>query len=145
MSDDQTRDWAAELNRRSAGTMIAAHGSRFVEVSPERAVVELRFKPELTQMTGRFHAAPSSTSLDEGRARIASAHAMAGGDWDPQKFPLTVQLSANLIRNTSQGTLVAEALPIHKGRTMVVVQSTVKDEQGRLLATVTATQLVSAR
>ena len=64
---------------------------------------------------------------------------MAGGDWDPRKFPLTVQLSANLIRNTSQGTLVAEALPIHKGRTMVVVvQSTV-------LATVTATQLVSAR
>lgn len=144
MSNDQ-RDWAEEFNRRSAGTMIAAHGSRFVQVSSERAVVELRFKPELTQMTGLFHAGAIISLADEACTAVASAHAMAGGNWDPAKFPLTVQLSANLIRNTGRGTLIAEALPIHKGRTTVVVQSTVKDEQGRLLATVTATQLVLAR
>jgi uncharacterized protein (TIGR00369 family) len=144
MSGDQP-NWADEFNRRSAGTMIAAHGTRFVEVSSERAVVELHFKPELTQMTGLFHAGAIISLADEACTAVASAHAMKGGDWDPEKFPLTVQLSANLIRNTSGGTLVAEALPIHKGRTTVVVQSTVKDEQGRLLATVTATQIVPGR
>jgi 1,4-dihydroxy-2-naphthoyl-CoA hydrolase len=143
MSD--RRDWADEFNRRSAGTMIAAHGTRFVEVSPERAVVELHFKPDLTQMTGLFHAGAIISLADEACTAVASAHAMRDGDWDPQKFPLTVQLSANLIRNTGRGMLVAEALPIHKGRTTVVVQSTVKDEQGRLLATVTATQIVPGR
>ena len=144
MSND-TQDWAREFNRRGAGTMIAAHGSRFIEVSTDRAVVELRFKPELTQLTGLFHAGAIISLADEACTALASAHAMKDGGWDPGKFPLTIQLSANLIRNTTHGTLIAEALPIHKGRTTVVVQSTVKDEHGRLLATVTATQIVSAR
>ena len=138
------RDWTEEFNRRIAGTMIAAHGTRFVQVSAERAVLELDFKPELTQMTGLFHAGAIISLADEACTALASAHAMADG-WDPTRFPLTVQLSANLIRNVDRGTLTAEALPIHQGRTTVVVQSTVKDDRGRLLATVTATQIVPGR
>jgi uncharacterized protein (TIGR00369 family) len=137
-------DWAEEFNRRIAGTMIAAHGTRFVQVSAERAVLELDFKPELTQMTGLFHAGAIISLADEACTALASAHAMADG-WDPTRFPLTVQLSANLIRNVDRGTLTAEALPIHQGRTTMVVQSTVKDDRGRLLATVTATQIVPGR
>jgi 1,4-dihydroxy-2-naphthoyl-CoA hydrolase len=138
------RDWAGEFNRRIAGTMIAAHGTRFVEVSADRAVLELDFKPELAQMTGVFHAGAIISLADEACTALASVRAMAGG-WDPARFPLTVQLSANLIRNIDRGTLTAEALPIHQGRSTVVVQSTVKDERGRLLATVTATQIVPGR
>jgi 1,4-dihydroxy-2-naphthoyl-CoA hydrolase len=141
----EDRNWAREFNRRSAGTMIASHGTRFVQVSAERAVLELDFKPELTQMTGLFHAGAIISLADEACTALASAHAMGDGGWDARKFPLTVQLSANLIRNADRGTLTAEALPVHRGRTTVVVQSTVKDEQGRLLATVTATQIVPSR
>jgi len=135
------RDWAEEFNRRIAGTMIAAHGTRFVRVSAERAVLELDFKPELTQMTGLFHAGAIISLADEACTALASARAMTDG-WDPNRFPLTVQLSANLVRNVDRGTLTAEALPIHQGRTTMVVQSTVRDDRGRLLATVTATQIV---
>ena len=138
-------DWAREFNKRIAGTMIGSHGTRFVQVSAERAVLELDFKPELTQMTGLFHAGAIISLADEACTALASAHAMGDAGWEPGKFPLTVQLSANLIRNTDRGTITAEALPIHKGRTTVVVQSTVKDEGGRLLATVTATQIVPSR
>ena len=138
----EERDWTGEFNRRVTGTMIAAHGTRFVHVSAERAVLELDFKPGLTQLTGLFHAGAIISLADEACTALASAHAMGDGGWDPEKFPLTVQLSANLIRNSSRGTLTAEARPIHKGRTTVVIQSTVKDEQGRLLATVTATQII---
>jgi uncharacterized protein (TIGR00369 family) len=136
------RDWTEEFNRRIAGTMIAAHGTRFVKVSAEHAVLELDFKPELTQMTGLFHAGAIISLADEACTALASAHVMGDDGWDPRKFPLTVQLSANLIRNSHRGTLTAEARPIHKGRTTVVIQSTVKDGEGRLLATVTATQIV---
>ncbi len=139
------RNWAQEFNERSAGTMIASHGTRFVEVSAERAVLELPFKPELTQMTGLFHAGAIISLADEACTALASAHAMRESGWDARKFPLTVQLSANLIRNADRGTLIAEALPVHRGRTTVVVQSTVKDADGRLLATVTATQIVPSR
>jgi 1,4-dihydroxy-2-naphthoyl-CoA hydrolase len=141
----EERDWAQEFNRRIAGTMIASHGTRFLQVSADRAVVELDFKPELTQMTGLFHAGAIISLADEACTALASAHAMGDGGWDPRKFPLTVQLSASLIRNSNRGTLTAEALPIHTGRTIMVVQSTVKDAEGRLLATVTATQVLPRR
>jgi 1,4-dihydroxy-2-naphthoyl-CoA hydrolase len=141
----EERDWAREFNRRVAGTMIASHGTRFVQVSADRAVVELDWKPELTQMTGLFHAGAIISLADEACTALASVHAMGHGGWDPAKFPLTIQLSASLIRNTDRGTLTAEARPIHTGRTTMVVQSTVKDAGGRLLATVTATQVVPGR
>jgi uncharacterized protein (TIGR00369 family) len=140
MSDEG--GWAREFNRRIAGTMIAAHGTRFLVVSAERAVLELDFKPELAQMTGLFHAGAIISLADEACTALASAHVMGEAGWSPAKFPLTIQLSANLVRNTDRGTITAEARPLHKGRSTLVVESTVTDDQGRLLATVTATQLV---
>jgi uncharacterized protein (TIGR00369 family) len=131
-------DWAQEFNRRRGNTMIASHGTRFVEVSPARAVVELDHRPDLTQLTGLFHAGAIIALADEACTALASAHTMRDG-WDPARFPLTVQLSANMIRNTDRGRIVAEALPLHAGRTTAVVQSTVRDDAGRILAAVTAT------
>lgn len=137
------RDWAEEFNRRAGGTMIASHGTRFVEVSSERAVLELQHRPDLTQLTGQFHAGAIIALADEACTAVASAHTMREG-WDPARFPLTVQLSANLVRNTDRGRIVAEAVPLHKGRTTAVVQSTVVDDAGRLLAAVTATLVLPA-
>jgi uncharacterized protein (TIGR00369 family) len=131
-------DWAGEFTRRIAGTMIASHGTRFLEVTRDRAVLALDHKPDLTQMTGLFHAGAIIALADEACTALASAHTMQEG-WDPKRFPLTVQLSANLIGNTHRGAIVAEAVALHKGRTTAVVQSTVKDDAGRLLAAVTAT------
>ena len=136
------RDWASEFTARIAGTMIAAHETRFVEITAERAVLELDFKPGLSQMTGVFHAGAIISLADEACTALAAAHAMGDGGWNPARFPLTVQLSANLLRNTNRGTLRAEATAVHKGRTTVVVKSTVTDSEGRLIATVTTTHIV---
>ena len=138
-------EWIAEFNRRAAGTMIAAHGTRFKEVTPQRAVLELDFRPDLAQPTGLFHAGALISLADEAATGLAVAHAMPDGGWDPAKFPLTVQLSANLIRNTNRGTIRAEATPLHMGKTTMVIQSRITDEAGRLLALVTATLIVPGR
>jgi uncharacterized protein (TIGR00369 family) len=63
-------------------------------------------------------------------------------DFKPELFPLTIQLSVNLIRNTDQGVITAEAHIIHRGRTTMVIEVKVQDEQARLLATVVVTVLV---
>ena len=136
------KQWADEFNARISGTMIAAHGTRFLEVSEQRALLELSFKPELTQMTGLFHAGAIISLADEACTALAAVHAMGDGEWDPAKFPLTIQLSANLIRNTDRGKLIAEATPIHKGKTTVIIHTMVKDADGHLLAIVTATLIV---
>ncbi len=136
---------AERLNERAKGTNIEVRGTRFLEVSGARAVAELAFRPDLTQLTGLFHGGVIVSLADE-TATACSMHAvMPDGTWDPGKFPLTIQLSANLIRNTNAGKLIAEAVPLHKGRASMVIQTTVRDDDGRVIAVVTATQLVLHR
>jgi 1,4-dihydroxy-2-naphthoyl-CoA hydrolase len=136
---------AERLNERAKGTNIEARGTRFVHVSAERAVAELTFRPDLAQLTGLFHGGVILSLADETATACSLATLMPDGTWDPRKFPLTIQLSANLIRNTSAGKLIAEAIPVHRGRTSMVMQTTVRDEQGRVMAVVTATLLVVNR
>jgi uncharacterized protein (TIGR00369 family) len=50
-------------------------------------------------------------------------------------------MSANLIRNTNHGTLVAEAEIVHRGRTTLVVDVRVSDAERRLIAKSVATLL----
>jgi uncharacterized protein (TIGR00369 family) len=136
---------AERLNARAQGTNIAARGTRFVEVSAERAVAELAFRPDLAQLTGLFHGGVILSLADETATACGLATVMPDGVWEPAKFPLTIQLSANLIRNTNAGKLIAEAVPLHRGRTSMVMQTTVRDEQGRVMAVVTATLLILNR
>jgi 1,4-dihydroxy-2-naphthoyl-CoA hydrolase len=136
---------AERLNERAKGTNVEARGTRFVEVSAERAVAELAFRPDLTQLTGLFHGGVILSLADETATACSMASVMPDGAWDPAQFPLTIQLSANLIRNTNAGKLIAEAVPLHRGRTSIVMQTTVRDEQGRVMAVVTATLLVLDR
>ena len=136
---------AERLNARARGTNLEARGTRFIEVSAERAIAELRFRPDLAQLTGLFHGGVILSLADETATACALATVMPDGEWDPGKFPLTIQLSANLIRNTNTGKLIAEAVPVHKGRTSMVLQTTVRDPQGRVMAVVTATLLMLNR
>ncbi|MBI3326205.1 MAG: PaaI family thioesterase [Nitrospinae bacterium] len=136
---------AERLNERARGTNIAARGTRLLEVSGEKAVAELRFRPDLTQLTGVFHAGVILSLADETATACSMYAAMPDGTWDPERFPMTIQLSANLIRNTNTGKLIAEAVPLHKGRSSMVIQTTVRDENGRVIAVVTVTQLVLNR
>jgi 1,4-dihydroxy-2-naphthoyl-CoA hydrolase len=136
---------AERLNERAKGTNVEARGTHFIEVSAERAVAELAFRPDLAQLTGLFHAGVILSLADETATACSMANVMPDDTWDPAKFPLTIQLSANLIRNTNTGKLIAEAIPLHRGRTSMVMQTTVRDEQGRVMAVVNATLLVLDR
>ena len=136
---------AERLNERAKGTNVEARGTHFLEVSAERAVAELAFRPDLAQLTGLFHGGVILSLADETATACSVASVMPDGTWDPARFPLTIQLSANLIRNTNTGKLIAEAVPLHRGRTSMVMQTTVRDEQGRVMALITATLLILDR
>jgi uncharacterized protein (TIGR00369 family) len=126
------------------GTMIESHGTRFVSVGSGRAVAQLDFKPALAQLTGRFHAGAIVAFADETATCAAMWETNPSGELRPELFPLTLQLSVNLIRNADHGTLTAEAQIVHRGRTTVVVDVEVFDEQRRLVAKLAATQLAPA-
>ena len=57
----------------------------------------------------------------------------------------TLESKTNFIGGAPLGSrVVGESVPVHKGRTTVVCQTTVRNEAGKLVALVTQTQLVIA-
>jgi uncharacterized protein (TIGR00369 family) len=134
--------FARQLNTQKLGTMIDAHGTEFLHAGEGYAKARLAFKPSLTQLTGLFHAGAIIALADETATVAAMWEINPTADFKPEQFPLTIQLSVNLIRNTNQGTITAEAHIVHRGRTTMVIEVKVRDEQERLLATVVVTALV---
>ena len=135
-------EFTQKLNEWSRGTMIESHGTRFLSIGEGRARAQLTFKPTLTQLTGLFHAGAIIALADETATAAAMWETNPTAELRPELFPLTLQLSINLIRNTNRGTLTAEAEIVHRGRTTLVIDVRVSDDQGRLVAKLTATQLV---
>jgi 1,4-dihydroxy-2-naphthoyl-CoA hydrolase len=138
-------EFVRKLNTEwSRGTMIESHGTHFVSVGAGRAVARLEFQPSLTQLTGRFHAGAIVALADETATAAAMWATNPSAELRPERFPLSLQLSINLMGNTDHGTLTAEAEIVHRGRTTLVVEVRVLDDRRRLIATLVATQLAPA-
>lgn len=135
-------DFLEVLRRRARGTMLEMSDITFHSVTDGRVLASMPFRSGLAQLTGLFHAGALLTLADSA-ATVACLYAVDPTGADPQaSFPLAVQISANLIGNVGAGTVTAEANLVHRGRTTMVAQTTVRDEQGRLLLLVTSTHLV---
>ncbi len=87
--------FAQKINEWGRGTMIERHGTRFVTAGKGRAVAQIDFKPELTQLTGRFHAGAIVALADEAATAAAMWETNPTGDFRPELFPLSLQLSVN--------------------------------------------------
>src|SRR5438132_5371631 len=119
--------FAQKINEWGRGTMIERHGTRFLTAGKGRAVAQVDFKPSLSQLTGRFHAGAIVALADETATAAAMWETNPTGVLRPELFPLTLQLSVNLIGNTGAGTIRAEAQIVHRGRTTLVIEVKVRD------------------
>ncbi|MBN1857378.1 MAG: PaaI family thioesterase [Dehalococcoidia bacterium] len=136
VSSETIARWQASFE----GTMIGLVGFTIVSASREKVVAEMPYGAHLRQVTGLFHAGAILTLADSTATALANLHTQASADdFDPACFPLTVQLSANFIRNAQTDKLVATAVPVHIGRRTLVVRTDVCDADGRLFATATNT------
>jgi uncharacterized protein (TIGR00369 family) len=137
--DEWYEAWKRRL-QEGGGNIILALGLRPVEESDERVVMEMPMSANVRQGTGVF-AAGALMQLADVAATIVCQRAAGSTPEDPRPFPLSVQISMNLLRNTDQGKAIAESRIVHRGRTMTVVESKVRDEGGRLLCVVTSTHV----
>jgi uncharacterized protein (TIGR00369 family) len=58
-------------------------------------------------------------------------------------FPLAINLNANLIGNRKEGTFIAQAKYVKKGKSVSIVRTTVTDKSGSLIAEITTTHVSS--
>jgi len=142
--DDEWYEAWKHRMQEGGGNIILALGLRPVEESDERVVMEMPMSANVRQGTGVF-AAGALMQLADVAATIVCQRSSGSTPEDPKPFPLSVQISVNLLRNTDRGKAIAESRIVHRGRTMTVVESKVHDDAGRLLCIVTSTHVAPGR
>lgn len=112
-------------------------GVRLVRYGRDEVVAELEVTPELGNRNGVLHGGAIMAFADNLGGTAASLNLPEGAG------TTTVESKTNFFRAVPIGTTVrGTCVPLHRGRTTSVWQTSVHDEQGRLAAVVTQTQLV---
>jgi acyl-coenzyme A thioesterase PaaI-like protein len=70
--------------------VIGSRGTRFLSAGRGRAVAQLTFKPELTQLTGPCHAGAIIALADETATAAAMWETNPTGELRPELFPLSL-------------------------------------------------------
>jgi uncharacterized protein (TIGR00369 family) len=112
-------------------------GVRLTELTPERIVAEMKVRPDLCTAGGILH----------GGAYMAFADTLGAVgtllNLKPGKGTTTTDSSTKFIAAARLDTVVTgECVALHRGRTTMVWQTSVRNADGKLCALVTQTQLV---
>jgi 1,4-dihydroxy-2-naphthoyl-CoA hydrolase len=128
---------AAELDELIAMMPFAAElGLRLEEASPDRVVAVLPWAPRLCTTGGIIHGGALMSLADTAGALVAFLGLPEGAS------TATITSSTQLMRPVSTGSVRAVALPLHRGRTVVTVQTSLRDSDNRLVAQTTQVQAV---
>jgi uncharacterized protein (TIGR00369 family) len=115
-------------------------GVKIEAVTPDKVVASLLVRPELCNSAG---------GICHGGALMALADTLGGvgtmANLRPGERTTTIESKTNFMGAAPAGArIVAESVPLHRGRTTQVWQTTIRQEDGKLVAVVTQTQMVLA-
>ena len=134
-----TTNLAAEMHAWVKGLLPELMGIEFTDVTPDKVVARLPVRKDLCTVGDNLHGGAIMAFADTLGAVAAILNMPKGSR------TTTIESKTNFIRGAPAGTRVTgEAVAVHKGRTTVVCQTTIRSEAGKLVALVTQTQLVIA-
>lgn len=109
-------------------TLIGTLGIEFIELTKERVVCTMPVDGRTRQPVGLLHGG-ASVALAETAASIGSILHI-----DPKtQFAAGLEINANHVRSVREGIVTATATPLHIGRTTLVWDIQITDEQGKRL------------
>jgi 1,4-dihydroxy-2-naphthoyl-CoA hydrolase len=112
-------------------------GVQLTELTPERVVATMRVRPELCTAGGILHGGAHMAFADTLGA-VGTVLNLPHG-----KRTTTTDSSTKFIGGAAVNTTVTgESVALHRGRTTMVWQTSIRNEQGKLCSVVTQTQLV---
>lgn len=128
------------------GSLMETLGIHLTEVSAEHVVSEVALRPGLEQLSGAgmFHGGVLMTLADVTSA-VTCIHALdpTGADASIPFAPL-IQLNASIVGNSRRGKAIGESRLMSKTRSLMTVETTVRDDAGRLLVLATSMHFVVA-
>lgn len=112
-------------------------GVRILTLEPERVVAELSVRPELCTTGETLHGGASMAFADT----LGAVGTFL--NMPPGKRTTTTDSSTKFIGGARVNTtIVGECVALHRGRTTMVWQTTIRSAEGKLCAVVTQTQLL---
>jgi uncharacterized protein (TIGR00369 family) len=128
---------AADLDALIAIMPFAGRlGMTLEEAGPDRVVAHLDWAPDLCTAAGILHGGVLMSLADSAGALVAYLGLPEG------KSTATITSTTQMFRPVTSGRVQAEAVPLHRGRTTATVQTSLHDEQGRLVAQTTQVQAI---
>jgi uncharacterized protein (TIGR00369 family) len=113
-------------------------GIEITAVSKGEVRGRMAWREDLCTLGGILHGGALMTLADTVGAACAFLNLPEGAG------TATIESKTNLLRAVRGGGVEAVAAPVHVGRTMIVVQTDLRDDQGRRVALTTQTQAVLA-
>jgi uncharacterized protein (TIGR00369 family) len=114
----------------------ATLGLRVAAAAPDSVRVELDHRADLCTAGGVLHGGALMALADTAGAVCAYLNLPGGAQ------TTTVESKTNLLAAVRGGTLVASATPLHVGGSLIVVETELRRDDGRLAAKTTQTQAV---
>src|SRR3954466_7368073 len=114
----------------------ASLGAEVVSATKDEVRLRVAWTPERCTAGGVLHGGLLMALADTAGAWCAFLHVPEGAS------TTTVESKTNFLRGVRDGHVEAVARPLHTGRSFIVVDTELRDDQDRLVARVTQTQAV---
>jgi len=120
---------------RDTMPFAALVGVELLETTPELVRGRLEFSPERCTAGGLLHGGAVMALADSGGGVCAFLNLPEGS-----LGTATIESKTNFLRAVRDGAITASTRPLHAGRTMMVIETEIAREDGKLVAKVTQTQ-----
>ena len=111
-------------------------GIEIASASPEEVVGRIRWRDDLCTAGGVMHGGALMAFADTLGAVCAFLNL------PPRAGTATISSSTNMLRAVREGEVTGTSRPLHAGRSVIAVQTELRDQQDRLVAQVTQAQAV---
>jgi uncharacterized protein (TIGR00369 family) len=117
---------------------LCAHlGVRGVRADADEVLLTMEWRPELCTIGGLLHGGAVMALADSAGAVAAFLNLPEGAAGTS-----TISSSTSFLRGVKEGTVTARSIVLHRGSTTIAVETSVTDDEGRLVAKVNQTQMV---
>ena len=113
-------------------------GVEIETVTPEKVVAGMLVRPDLCTTGGACHGGALMAFADT----VGAVGTVA--NLPPGARTTTIESKTNFIRAVRDGYVESHSRPLHTGKTVIVVETDLRDDRDRLVARVTQSQLVLA-
>jgi len=128
-----------EMAPDPASGMARHFGIRIIAAGKDKVLGQIDADDRHLNAGGIVHGGAYMAFADELGGQAAGLHL------SPGTLTTTIESKTNFFRACRPGRLVGEAVPLHVGRRMIVVQTSIYGPDGKRAAIVTQTQLVLPR